>query len=770
MRKCLSILLSVFLLFASTSGFAAAAQHVTVNVVGAHGEPLADAAVQVLTPGSERFRIEQTNAAGVASIDLPDGFSFWIRTWANGHAVNERPYVPATDGPVITVTAVPYRAELVGLVSDEKGRPVKEARVSAWLANLGLQASVTTDANGHYRFDALQARDGYVLQVEARGYQPFVQADVALTPGARNQVDAGLTPSSGPVTGEVVNSRTGSPATNIQAELILNGWGVVDRTTTDVFGYFHFAAPPWTQDGYQVRLSAVGYETYTSAAFALNPGTWVNFGGASRIALNPLFAELSGSVLSGYGTPLTQTTVELQRDGLGTIETGRTDDNGFYLFEKLPAGTYRVRALPTGSYEQAASGWVTLAGGDRAAADLTADTAETTSYGGSAIVGTVRDHLGDPVKGASVAAVRGDRKTETTTDAQGRYRLSAEANVEDAADPETSSGYHVMVSKSGFIPTDLQQTADGTPPPAMIDVRARATTRADFTLQPATAEIAGQVLSDRGLPLYGVTVALVPEGEGTVLKVTTNGLGRYAFPGLAVARQTRYLPVVMDDRYFQGSMTPGGALVDPFTLAPGATQTHSLTVRPKTVDLRGEVKAGPDLAAAGATVTLVSPADGKTWTAPVSAGGTYTLAVPAVPGRQYLIRTVREGSTDGTAGAAVDPGADYGAVVNLAVAAPAEISGRVYTPDGRPAPGASLTLWAEGDRIAVAQAIADEQGNYRFANLAPGRRYSVAVWWAMNTWSTLAPGEQIISPLLSPGPGSTIRADLQAPDAGTSGQ
>ncbi|HYF93015.1 MAG TPA: carboxypeptidase-like regulatory domain-containing protein [Symbiobacteriaceae bacterium] len=769
MRKAV---LSAILVLALTGGAAAApapARSVVVNVVGAHGEPLAEAAVQVLTPGADQFRITQTNARGEASVPLPEGFSFWIRAWADGHAVAERPYVPSTDGPTLTITATPYETSLIGLVTDERGRPVEGARVSVWLTNLGLQASALTGPDGAYTIAGLQARDAYVVQVEARASQPFVQTDVSLAPGVLNQVDAEMTPSSSPVTGEVVNSRTGLPVNGIRVDLLLGDWGVVDRTVTDMFGYFHFAAPPWADSTYQVRLSGPGYETFASAAFAVNPGTWVNYSGDSRISLNPLYAELSGSVLSESGGGLSGTTVELQRSDLGTVENGKTDDNGYFLFSNLPAGTYRVRAVPTSGEEHAASTWITVAGGDRAAADVSANQTDTTSYGSSAIVGTVRDHLGDPVSGATVTASRGISSVQATTDAQGRYRLSVNANVEDAVDPETSSGYHVAVAKAGYIPTDLQETGDGTPPPALVDVRQKVTNRADFTLQPATAQVAGRALNDRGLPVSGVSISLVPEGAGTVLRTVTDSLGRYVFANLPVAKQTRYLPVVTDDRYFESSTAPGGTLLDPVALTPGGVLTHSLTLRPKVAVIQGEVKAGADLPAEGATVTLVSPADGKRWTAAVSGSGTYSLSVPAIPGRQYLIRAARADSTESTAPAVVDPGADFGAVVNLAVAPRAAIVGQVYLPDGKPTARAEVVLWQEGRHTAVAQAVTDELGYYRFADLAPGRRYTVAVWDGLFTFSTLAPGEAIITPLLSPGPGSTIRADLQAP-AGRPGQ
>ncbi|MGE5676216.1 MAG: carboxypeptidase regulatory-like domain-containing protein [Mycobacterium leprae] len=767
MRKLLALMVALLLLSLQAPAFAGPAplsplpeRSLLVSVITEQGLPLEGAAVQLLLPGRPDSHVLRTNKAGQAFFSLTDSFSFWVRAWAEGYAIAERSYIPAGDGPELTLNLVPYRTVLTGLVTNEQGLPVARARVTAWLDGLGLQGETRSDDQGVYLLEGLQARDGYMLQVEAVDFQPFVQTGVTLATGVRNQTDLALTPATATVTGEVINSRTKAPAADVKAELILNGWGTVAETKTDTYGYFQFTAGPWNQDGYQVRLSAPGFETYTSGLFALDAGAWNDFSGTNRIALNPLHAQFEGSVLDQNGTPLPNTPVELQRSDLGTVATGSTDEKGFFTFQQLPAGTYRVRALPLGDREQGATAWLALVGGDRASADVSANDPDKTSYGSSAIVGTVLDYLDNPVKDALVVAERGTDRAEARTDAQGRYRLSVQANIEDGVDPDTSSGYHVTVAKEGFIPTDIQQTADDAAPPAFVDVRFKATNRADFTLQPAQSELAGRVLDDHGRPVRGTPVALVQEGAGEVARVVTDAAGHYRFTALPVARQARYVPVVISDRYFPSSIAPGGNLVAPLSLNPGTASTQILTVRPRLTEIQGIVRAGSDKPASLATVTVVDPARKMEWTGTTATNGSYHIAVPAWPGRQYLVRAAAERAAQGSLTAAVNPADNQAVVANLSVVPTATITGILYGPDGKPVPNATIALWSESKAEPVDSVQTDSAGIYRFAHLTPGHRYQVAYPSGNNTLNSLAPGEPVLTPLSLPAAGETLWADL----------
>ncbi len=768
MRKVLSIMVSILLMVSLASTSAALPLDATperpllVTVVGQDSAPLSGAVVQLLTPGRPDVITARTNQLGQAHFTLPDGFSFWLRAWADGHAVVEQPYVPLSDGSAVTLRASAATTSLVGIVTDDRGNPVPEAQVTIWRGNLGLYGTTATDTAGVYRIEGLRTGGGYTLQIEAAGFHPFTQSNLTLEGGVRNQVDAELTPAAGRVTGEIVHGRTKEPLSLVTVELILSGWGVVDRTQTDDAGYFTLEAPETSDGTYQIRLWASGYEVLTSAAFTVTPGSWTDFSGANRFELNPLYGELSGIVLDESGSPLADVEVQLQRSGLGTIRTARTDENGFYRFTELPAGTYRARALPNDYLIHGDSGWITIGGGDRLSGDISANNPETATYGPSSIIGTVRDHLGEPVSGATVTAIRAGQVYKTTTDDQGRYRLSVEANIEDATvDPETSTGYHVTVSAPGYIPTDQQNTVDNGLSPSLVDVQAGASNRADFTLYPSYGAVGGRVMDNQGRPLAGITVVLREEGTGEVRRVQTDALGRYRFPNLEVSRQARYLPVVIDSQYVTGSILTDGTVSEPMALEPGTSISTTLTTRSRTGYIRGIVKAGADDFAEGAEVTVTRPADGQSWSGTVSELGTYSIPVTVRPNAQYLVRVSQKGAGSGSALTAVSLGDNDGVTVNLQSVPPASVTGVVYTAAGTPAANVLVVLWEEGNSSYTVTTSTDRNGRYRFENLKPGVRYMVAASNSRGTWSTLTPGDPIITPLVTPAPGQAIWADIQ---------
>lgn len=769
MRRYTALLLSLLLLLAMTSGAAALplaplpTRTVTVSVLSHDGKALTGANVQLLTPGQTGMVTGRTDIRGQAGLTIPPGFTYWLRVWADGHTVAEQPYVPASDGMAVTVNLQAHGSTLTGIVTDEKGRPVSGALLTVWRDGYGQHGSVKTDAAGLYAIDGLPASGTYSLRAEARAFQPFVQSNLTLAAGARTQADVSLTPAHGTITGEVIDSRTGLPVSNVRAELHLSGWGLAAHVQTDAFGFFRLAAPAGATDTYQVRLRADGYELLTTASFPATAGGWTDFTGEDRLELNPLYAELSGMVLDGSGQPLGQTRVELQREGLGTVETAVTDPDGFYQFTRIPAGNYRVRALPDFQI-RGDSGWLLLNGGDLATADVYAGSPDLTSYGSSAITGTVRDHRGTPVSGATVTLSRGNGTQTAQTDSLGRYRFSIQANIEDKlTEPKTSTGYHITVAKDGYIGTDLWQTRDGAVTPGLMDVRAKTTGRADFTLYPAQGELAGLVLDDRGAAVVGVQVQLRQEGGGTVAAVRTDENGRYRFPSLEVAKQARYLPVLTGGTYVESVTLPSGAVAAPLSLTPGATVTRTIAARPAEGRIQGLVLAGPEKPAAGATVRVIRPADGGVWTGEVKADGSYAIAVPAGPGSQYLVEVAGERLTTAANQNVISLADQYGATANLSAVPKATLNGRVFSASGQPLTNQLVVIWAEGEAKPFYETRTNALGTYTIEGLTPGRRYGVATVNAQGAWSWIAPGEPILSPLVTPAPGESIWVDLLTP-------
>src|SRR5687768_9721967 len=151
--------------------------------------------------------------------------------------------------------------------------------------------------------------------------------------------------------------------------------------------------------------------------------------------------------VNGVPQPVRRARVTLEADALTTPQRVDTDTQGRYRFEKLPAGTYRIRAEKAGyvpqvrdprrAFERPAESKVAL---DQ---KLTHD---LPMVRGAALEGRISKDTGDPAANIMVSAVRfswdanGRRATvvrQVRTDDRGRFRVhslpAAEYYLEAAA-------------------------------------------------------------------------------------------------------------------------------------------------------------------------------------------------------------------------------------------------------------------------------------------------------------------------------------------------
>ncbi len=82
-------------------------------------------------------------------------------------------------------------AELSGAVKDPSGAPVAGAKVTATNQDTGVSRSLTTDADGRYRFTVLPGR--YSLTAEANGFKKETMTDMVLTVGLHVDKEIALT-------------------------------------------------------------------------------------------------------------------------------------------------------------------------------------------------------------------------------------------------------------------------------------------------------------------------------------------------------------------------------------------------------------------------------------------------------------------------------------------------------------------------------------------------------------------------------------------------
>jgi len=233
--------------------------------------------------------------------------------------------------------------------------------------------------------------------------------------------------------------------------------GVAVQVTVDNTGAYR-AGPLYDDKDYSVDLSFDGY-LFTADSTGLN----FKAQQLGRISLRVVVD--GGDVMAGLAD------VYLSLSGLGQRSSNRTDSNGEYDFKNLKPGTYTLRPLLKEYEFQPAS--------------LSVDVEESTHSQQSflatrsafSVFGHVSSLNGDPEKGVSIEAievveldsqgarVRPARSEDTTSDAQGNYRIQglipgfrytiAIKGVEDRIEHAYPPAHHIDVQRQDTFGVDF---------------------------------------------------------------------------------------------------------------------------------------------------------------------------------------------------------------------------------------------------------------------------------------------------------------------------
>ncbi|MCA9157434.1 MAG: carboxypeptidase regulatory-like domain-containing protein, partial [Planctomycetales bacterium] len=407
------------------------------------------------------------------------------------------------------------------------------------------------------------------------------------------------------------------------------------------------------------------------------------------------FCELTPSDLSGHTfydqnnngrrdngeLPLSNVLVTLWDDAGSKVAETRTNSQGYYQFNRLRPGTYRVTEQTPSDYVpgQAAVGTVsgkTVGSKDASGDVLSAIVLPAGSHGidydfGEILPGSIAGRVISDTNGNCIIDATGDRPLAgvtiellsasgvvlqtTLTDAQGNYKfdnlLPAEYAIREVQPVGYFQGDHHAGSGGGDASvTDLVRAIYVTPGTALIDY--------DFCEIPP-GSIAGQVYVDADqdceydageAPIAGVTITLLDDSGRVVGATQTDAAGRYQFNGLAPGRYT--VRESQPAGYLQGGQTAGSGGGD--TSVPDVISAIQL----------------------GAGTALVD----------------------------YDFCEITPGSIAGTVFVDLDDDC-------------------ILDANEQPLAGVSMTL-LDASGVVVATTLTDSSGNYRFSNLRPGQ-YSV---------------------------------------------
>ncbi len=214
------------------------------QVVDEAGKPIADASLNIRRVGEGRItpqdRDLHTDANGAFTLEMTSA-SAHLRARAHNMATETTTLAQSGENVVLRLKANALLS-LTGSVTDGQGRPIAGAKVTLfdWWLGVGMgNVNVTTDAQGHYVFQALYPDARYSVVAEAAGYGTQGSSVTQYKPGERGSVPALLLPRADSfVAGRIVDEN-GDPV----AKQIVNLEGRTNKfqqAVTDAQGHFRF--------------------------------------------------------------------------------------------------------------------------------------------------------------------------------------------------------------------------------------------------------------------------------------------------------------------------------------------------------------------------------------------------------------------------------------------------------------------------------------------------------------------------------------------------
>ncbi|PFG06479.1 carboxypeptidase regulatory-like domain-containing protein [Bacillus sp. es.034] len=194
-----------------------------------------------------------------------------------------------------------------------------------------------TDSSGFFQTTSLSPLV-YVLVGSSPSYGTSAVSAVVTSGGVTN-VELLLTPNPGSLTGTVRDAQTSQPLTDSLVRVINNQGTVVATVQTSVNGSYFISG--LAEGSYTVSAINTNYQSLLQQAnIQPNTITLLDF----YLLANP--ATLSGTVVDAIdGSPLTGVIIEVYLSGTDIlVRRVLTDENGDYLIEGLPQGTFDVKA------------------------------------------------------------------------------------------------------------------------------------------------------------------------------------------------------------------------------------------------------------------------------------------------------------------------------------------------------------------------------------------------------------------------------------------
>jgi hypothetical protein len=431
--------------------------------------------------------------------------------------------------------------------------------------NNGFSTHCYSDDTGYYKADVVSGKKTYIVYVTANSYQTLwydnVDSDAIATKitlsesGETKKCDFSLI-RYGTISGKVVTSINGIGINDAKITLFKYGAGSTTESTKTVYTeadgtYILIDLSPGT---YQVRASVSSFLFTNSEQEVYVSVTNTDVTGIDFSFIPIHVYSISGKVTADVGgQPISNLLVYAEEYTTHAwIADTHTGTDGTYTLTNLPAGTYRVRAVPSNDNFPYADEWFNNTYDLKIAQVITIDSSVTginfSLAGGGSISGRVYTSTGSMTLYYSdvecLSMVDGKWVSwKTTTDGNGKYRLVGLPYGQYTLRAIFKETMYLNNNRPDYVleyyPEKTRQTEAG-----LVTVSAGISpANVDFTLDTTGGSISGKVFSEtnfKGIAGIHVVVTEYETGEWFG-EAFTEADGTYSVHGLPVGRHRVYV-------------------------------------------------------------------------------------------------------------------------------------------------------------------------------------------------------------------------------------
>ena len=581
--------------------------------------------------------------------------------------VTVRPNRPSTAD--IQLTRAPGNLE--GVVTNDAGESVKDAKVILKDADGNEVASAQTDANGKYQFNEQKA-GSYTVAVEAGTAHEAKSVDATITPANTEVADVQVKRTNGWAEGTVVDE-TGTPVEG--ATVTIDG---ADTYTTDANGKFTTdKLNPGPHEATVVKTDEYGGYV---RGFEVNPGVKTDV----ALTVNRATDTVNGFVKDDSGKPIADVDVVIQRGGQ-TVDTVKADSDGLFSMDSVTPGDYTAVVAGTDEYKEGKTAFTVVAG------THTDPVAIEVQRNPGSVDGSVKDSTGQPLENISLTLNRGDEDRNAATAKNGSFNFDG-----------VPAGQWTL---SVDAPKTYKKVSN-----IVVNVPANGKVTEGITLTSTIGSVHGVVTGAKNAPIEGATVTITNVENGASSESTTDKDGKYSRGDLSVGQYRIEVRAANYD-------SPEAQVVD---VTPSANvqkdfQLEKTPDAPQTGTVKGSVRDADGNAIDGEVAVVLENLDtGDVIPATVDANGDYTAA--DVPAGNYRAKASANGyrpTSAPTVTVNVGKTSSVQPIEMAKVAAKdAKVSGKVTNTAGDPIEGAVVEMVDDNDSEKFVVFVTNEKGEF----------------------------------------------------------